>query len=380
MEVEDLSIRYETDGGAVHAVDGVSFTVDRGETYGLVGESGCGKTTLGRGILRLLDRNAFVESGEIWFDATLPGWADENGQPRREMVEDDAYPVRADGMTDLAALDGTQIRDVRWRNVALIPQNAMNALNPVYRVGDQIVEAIARHEPATPLEEAHGRARELLDRVGIEPGRADDYAHELSGGTRQRAVIAMAVACHPELLIADEPTTALDVITQDRVLGELDGLQEEFGVSVLLVSHDVSVVAEACDRMAVMYGGKIMESGPTRRVLEESANPYTLGLRNAVPSLEDDVETLISIPGSPPDLEDPADRCRFAERCPFATDVCGEGHPPTYDVDAAERGEIREATADRQHRSACHRLDVLERMREEAHEERTWQRTQESRS
>ena len=381
MEVENLSIRYRTGAADVHAVDGVSFTVDRGETYGLVGESGCGKTTLGKGILQLLDPNGRVESGEIWFDATLPAWEDESGEPRREIVEDDDYPVRADGMTDLTELDGEQIRDIRWRTIALIPQSAMNALNPVYRVGDQIVEAIKRHEPATPIGEAYDRARDRLERVGIEPDRADDYAHELSGGMKQRAVIAMAMACNPDMLIADEPTTALDVIVQDRVLGELKSLQERFGVAIVVVSHDIGVIAELCDRMAVMYGGKIMESGTTRNVLEETANPYTLGLRNSFPTFEGELEELVSIPGSAPNLEDPADRCRFIERCPFAVDDCEGGHPPMYDVDAAEEGTIREAPADGIHRSACYRLDVLDRMREDAREKRTWlQETTETRS
>jgi ABC-type dipeptide/oligopeptide/nickel transport system ATPase component len=182
LEVNDLSIRYAVSENKVHAVNGVTFSIDRSETYGLVGESGCGKTTLAKSLIHLLDSNGFIADGEVWFDGTLPRWEDENGDPRSEIIADDQYPVREDGMTDLAQLDDEQIRDIRWRNIALIPQSSMNALNPVYKVGDQIVEAIRRHEPNTSREEADDRARDLLERVGIEPKRADDYAHEYSGG------------------------------------------------------------------------------------------------------------------------------------------------------------------------------------------------------
>ncbi|WP_132057550.1 ABC transporter ATP-binding protein [Halorussus amylolyticus] len=379
LEVNDLSIRYDTGDAEVHAIDGVTFSIDRGETYGLVGESGCGKTTLAKSIIHLLDHNGFIESGEVWFDGTLPHWEDENGDPRREIVEDDRYPVRDDGMTDLAQLDTEQIRDIRWRNIALIPQSAMNALNPVYKVGDQIVEAVLRHEPHTPEDEAHQRARDLLERVGIEPDRADDYAHEYSGGMKQRAVIAMAMACNPDMLIADEPTTALDVIIQDRILDELDELQKEFNVSILVVSHDISVMAEICDQLAVMYGGKIMESGPKTEVFQQSANPYTLGLKNSFPTVKDEQTDLVSIPGSPPTLLDPDDECRFLDRCPFAVEECRSSHPPMYDVSAGE--ESRRVTAENPqiHRSACYRVDELETMRTEASKEETWQATTQNR-
>src|SRR6056297_3598145 len=320
LEVNDLSVRYDAGESKVHAVDEVDFNVEHGETFGLVGESGCGKTTLGKSLIQLLDSNGYVESGEIWFDGTLPRWEDENGNVRREIIEDDQYPVREDGMTDLSELDDQDIRDIRWRNIALIPQSAMNALNPVYKVGDQIIEAILRHEPNTSREEADERARDLLEQVGIEPERADDYAHQFSGGMKQRAVIAMAMACGPDMLIADEPTTALDVIIQDRILEELEELQEEFGVAILVVSHDISVMAEICDKLAVMYGGKMMESGPKADVLEEAANPYTLGLKNSFPTVEKADQQLVSIPGSPPTLLDPDERCRFADRCPFAVE------------------------------------------------------------
>ncbi|UIO98454.1 ABC transporter ATP-binding protein [Halobaculum sp. CBA1158] len=374
LEVNDLSIRYTVDdGSAVHAADGVDFSVERGETYGLVGESGCGKTTLAKSLVQLLDKNGYIEGGEAWFDATLPQWEDESGAPKQSVVDDPDKPVREDGKTDLAALTNKQIRDMRWRNIAIIPQSAMNALNPVYKVGDQIVEAILRHEPETTAEEAHERARDLLERVGIEPDRADDYAHQFSGGMKQRAVIAMAMACGPDLLIADEPTTALDVIIQDRILEELEKLQEEFGVSILVISHDISVMAEICDRMAVMYGGKVMESGPKKEIFESTANPYTLGLKNSFPTITAADQDLVSIPGTPPTLRDPDEGCRFRERCPFAIEECHAQHPPMYDVEEAEAtGRLAESTDRRSHESACYRMNDLEQLRTDALNESTW--------
>ncbi|WP_277553204.1 ABC transporter ATP-binding protein [Halobaculum limi] len=374
LEVDDLSIRYAVDdGSAVHAADEVNFSVERGETYGLVGESGCGKTTLAKGLVHLLDDNGSISGGHVWFDGTLPQWADDNGEAKQSVIDDPNKPVREDGKTDLAALSNKQIRDIRWRDIAIIPQSAMNALNPVYKVGDQIVEAILRHEPETTAEEAHERARDLLERVGIEPDRADDYAHQFSGGMKQRAVIAMAMACGPDLLIADEPTTALDVIIQDRILEELEKLQEEFGVSILVISHDISVMAEICDRMAVMYGGKVMESGPKDEIFGETANPYTLGLKNSFPTITSADQDLVSIPGTPPTLRDPDAGCRFRERCPFAIEECHASHPPMYDVEAAESvGQLQEATDTRAHRSACYRIDELEQLRTDALEESTW--------
>jgi oligopeptide/dipeptide ABC transporter ATP-binding protein len=261
---------------------------------------------------------------------------------------------------------------MRWDRVSLIPQSAMNALNPVYRVGDQIVEAIQLHEPGTSEVDARDRARDLLERVGVDPGRADDYAHELSGGMRQRAVIAMAMACEPDLVIADEPTTALDVIVQDRVLDALTALQAEFGVAMLVISHDVHVIAETCDRVGVMYGGRLMEAGTATEVFEAPTNPYTLGLLNAVPRADADRDAdLVQIPGTSPPLLDPPDECVFADRCPFAVEACTDGHPPTYDVAAGVDGSLTEATDDR-HRSACYRLPDVDELRAAAGEDETW--------
>ncbi|MFB6094609.1 MAG: ABC transporter ATP-binding protein [Halanaeroarchaeum sp.] len=371
LDINDLSVRYRMeDSPDVHAVDDVSFEIDYGETVGLVGESGCGKTTIGKSLLSLLDDNGEVVDGEIWYDGLLPEWEAADGSPTREAVEDDAIPVRSDGRMDLSSLSIAQMRRVRWNDIALIPQGSMNALNPVYKVGDQIAEAITLHEPGTTEAEAHQRARDLLERIGIERERADDYAHEFSGGMKQRAVIAMAMACDPDLVIADEPTTALDVITQDRVLDIIGDMQEEFDVSMLIISHDISVMAETCDRLGVMYAGKLMEMGDTTDVFERPANPYTLGLQNSFPTLEETDHRLLSIPGTPPTLQDPDPGCQFVDRCPFAVDRCAEEHPPLESVEGYEATASR--TEGRGHYSACHRLDSLESMREDATNEETW--------
>ena len=331
LEINNLQVNYEVDEGhEVQAVDDVSFSIEPGETFGLVGESGCGKTTLAKAIIRLLDTNGSVAGGEIFFKGR-----------------------------DLAELSDRETRDVRWAEISIIPQSSMSGLNPVYKVGDQIVEAIRRHEPKTPPEEAHERARSLLERVGVDADRADDYAHEFSGGMKQRAMIAMALACDPDLIIADEPTTALDVIVQDQVLEELEALQEEFNVAFLIISHDISVIAETCDRVGVMYGGKLMEIGSTVDVFENTANPYTLGLKNSFPDVSQAQARLVSIPGSAPSLEDPESGCRFQGRCPFVIPRCEAEHPPLYRVEG-------------EHRSACYRLDDIDQLREEAEKESTW--------
>ena len=374
LEINDLSVTYRMeDSPDVKAVEDANFVVKKGETFGLVGESGCGKTTLGKSLLALLDDNGEVTSGQAWFDGLLPEWKDDRGEPTRAAIENPDIPVREDGMMDLTALSVKDMRRVRWNQISLIPQGSMNALNPVYKVGDQIVEAIRLHEPGTTEAEAHERARQLLERVGVDRERADDYAHEFSGGMKQRAVIAMAMACDPELVIADEPTTALDVITQDRVLDAIGDMQAEFDVSMVMISHDISVMAETCDRLTVMYGGRLMEVGTTREIFHEPANPYTLGLQNSFPSIEEHSRRLLAIPGTPPTLQDPEEECRFADRCPWAVQQCYEAHPPTFDVDAAKEGHPDREAEMGTHRSACYRLDMLETMRHEATEEETWQ-------
>jgi peptide/nickel transport system ATP-binding protein len=272
----------------VRAVDGIDFAIRPGEALGLVGESGCGKTTAAKAMLRLLPPNGEIPTGGIDFAGR-----------------------------DLVPLDEESMRRVRWKEIAWISQAAMNALDPVYRIGDQIVEAMQAHIQIEK-KAAWAHAETLFKAVGIDPSRLSAYPHEMSGGMKQRAVIAMAMALDPKLVIADEPTTALDVVTQAQILARLGRLRREHGMALLFITHDISVVVQTCDRVAVMYGGKIMETGPVREVFRTAAHPYTMGLTNAFPTLEGAQRDLISIPGTPPNLLAPPTGCRFAERCPFA--------------------------------------------------------------
>lgn len=329
LEVKDVSVHYRISAGEVRAVDKVSMNVEQGEYFGLVGESGCGKTTLARAILRLLPKNGRIVGGQIWL----------KGQ-------------------NLVTLNKRQLRPLRWREMSLIPQSAMNALDPVYRVGDQIVEAIRAHQPIGKTEGLE-RAAELFQLVGLDPSRLKDYPHQFSGGMRQRAMIAMSLVLSPDLIIADEPTTALDVIVKDQILYRMEQVQKQLKKSLLLVTHDVSVVAENCDRMAVMYAGKIMEYGRTVPLLRAPYNPYTLGLKNAFPRLHGPVRQLISIPGVPPDLIEPPRGCRFHPRCPFAAEKCHQEEPLLCEVEA-------------EHFSACHYPEKAEEFRGLATQVETW--------
>jgi peptide/nickel transport system ATP-binding protein len=312
FEIEDLSVGYRTGDGLVRAVNDVSFEIEPGDRFGLVGESGCGKTTIAKSIIGLLPENGEVLDGDI-----------------RLVTDGEAF--------DLVTASPSDLQDVRWADVALVSQSAMNALDPVYTIGAQIREAIQFHEDASD-EEALGRARDLLDRVGIDKERASSYPHQLSGGMRQRAMIAMALALDPKLILADEPTTALDVITQDHILAQIDQLSEEMGNSLLMITHDISVVAETCDRVGVMYAGELVEVGPIEEVFVDPEHPYTQGLLNAFPSLVEDESELITITGEPPDLSDPPSGCRFAPRCPYREPRCGESTPTLTD-----RGDARRA-------------------------------------
>ncbi|THE65065.1 ABC transporter ATP-binding protein [Salinadaptatus halalkaliphilus] len=332
LSVDGVSIEYETrDGGRLRAIDDLSFEIDTDEILGLIGESGCGKSTVAKAVLGLLPRNGYVVDGEIQFRGV-----------------------------DLTTLDTTELNQVRWQHVSLISQGAMNSLNPVHRISDQIIEAIQNHDDVSN-EDARARVAELFELVGLDPDRMDDYPHQFSGGMRQRAYIAMALVHDPSLIIADEPTTALDVIVQDQILKRLKELQDEFDLSILLITHDISVVAETCDRMGVMYAGKLMEYGNLRSIFDAPYNPYTLGLKNAFPSLTGDQQDLISIPGSPPDLSEVPAGCRFVERCPFATETCTTSHPPLENVGA-------------DHHSACYRHEDIEQLREQAQLRESWHR------
>lgn len=331
LRVKDLAIHYRSAAGPVQAVDGIDLDIRPGEALGLVGESGCGKTTAAKAMLKLLPPNGLIARGEIHF----------NGR--------DIAPYSEDAM-----------RALRWKEIAWVSQAAMNALDPVYRIGDQIAEAMQAHidiDRADAWE--HGKA--LFRAVGIDPARLHAFPHEMSGGMKQRAVIAMAMALNPKLVVADEPTTALDVVTQAQILARLSRLRREHGMSLLFITHDISVVVQTCDRVAVMYGGKVMETGPVRDVFRSPYHPYTMGLTNAFPTLEGAQRELISIPGTPPNLLSPPSGCRFAERCPFATERC-EAEPPALHPLPGDRAV------------ACHYHDRAEEFRHITGRNDTWEK------
>jgi oligopeptide/dipeptide ABC transporter ATP-binding protein len=304
LDVRDLHVRIPLSRGTVRAVDGASFSVRPGESLGLVGESGCGKTMTLRAILGLLPRPAHITSGQVLFDGH-----------------------------DLITMSRSRLRDLRGKGIAMIFQEPMTALNPVMRVGAQIAEAPYAHL-GYGRSKARVRALELMRLVGIpDPARrADAYPHELSGGMRQRVMIAIALSCEPRLILCDEPTTALDVTIQDQILKLLLGLQQEFGMSLVFVTHDLAVVAQTCQSLAVMYAGEVIETGSVHDVFHEPRHPYTLGLLRSVPDFDVVRDSLESIPGAPPDLVSPPPGCRFAPRCAFARDDCLTGDKPLYGI------------------------------------------------
>jgi oligopeptide/dipeptide ABC transporter ATP-binding protein len=298
LEVSDLRVRFSLAKGGLTAVDGVSFRLDDGEALGIAGESGCGKTTTALSLLQLLPSNGRIESGRV-----------------------ELYGI------DLAQKSEAAMTRYRWREISIVFQGAMNALNPVRRVRDQIAEPIIVRLGVSE-ESAGRRALELLDLVGIPMQRGGAYPHELSGGMRQRAMIAMALACNPAIVIGDEPTTALDVMVQAQILALLESLRWELGLSLILITHDLSVIAETCDKVMIMYAGRVAEEGPVSRVFTAPRHPYTQALLRAFPNIRADRRTLDVIPGNLPDLRNPPPGCRFAPRCPFAMDVCRAVTPP----------------------------------------------------
>jgi oligopeptide/dipeptide ABC transporter ATP-binding protein len=305
LEVRDLRVDFPLPGGVLHAVDGASFELRAGEALGIVGESGSGKTMALRALVGLLPRAARLAGGEIVFEGV-----------------------------DLASASAETLRAIRGRSIAMIFQEPMTALNPVMRVGEQIAEG-----PLVRLgysrRRAHERALELMRLVGIpDPEeRAEAYAHELSGGMRQRVMIAIALSMEPTLILCDEPTTALAVTIQDQILKLLASLRAQLGVSVVFVSHDLAVIAQTCRRVAVMYAGQVVETGPVEQVFREPRHPYTLGLLRSVPDVDDRRDVLSTIPGAPPDLADPPSGCRFHPRCAFAQDDCVDGEFPLRALD-----------------------------------------------
>jgi peptide/nickel transport system ATP-binding protein len=303
LVVENLRTYFSLGDATVKAVDGVSFRLDHGQALGIAGESGCGKTTTALSLVRILPGNARIVDGSI----------------------------RLMGI-DLTGKSENAMRRYRWREISIVFQGAMNALNPVLRVRDQIAEPIELRLGVS-AQAARQRAGDLLELVGIPRKRGRAYPHELSGGMRQRAMIAMALACDPAIVIGDEPTTALDVMVQAQILELLESLRHKLGLSLILITHDLSVIAETCDRVMVMYAGKVAEEGPVGEVFRRPRHPYTQKLLAAFPNIASDRRTLDVIPGSPPDLRDPPPGCRFAPRCPFVMPVCSEVVPPETTFD-----------------------------------------------
>jgi peptide/nickel transport system ATP-binding protein len=325
LDVNDLKTYFRTDDGIVKAVDGVSFSVEKGKTLGIVGESGCGKSVTCLTIMGLNNRRNTISSGEAMW----------NGQ-------------------NLIEMNPRRLRDIRGNDIAMIFQDPMTSLNPVHTIGRQLIEAILLHQDVTKAA-ARARSLELLKAVGIPRAdqRIDDYPHQFSGGMRQRVMIAMALVNNPDLLIADEPTTALDVTTQAQILSLMKRLQDEFGSAIIMITHDLGVVAEIADEVVVMYAGRIQEEGDVRATFHRPNHPYTWGLLGSLPRLHQDVERLVQIAGQPPSLLFPPSGCRFHPRCPYVMPICKETEPelvtvPGEDADHRTRCHLDQETKDRE--------------------------------
>ena len=313
LEIKDLVVRYETEDGIVRAVNSVNLALERGAAVGLVGETGAGKTTLAKSILRLIQwPPGRIAGGQILYEGK-----------------------------DLVAMEAEEICQIRGKEISMIFQDPMTALNPVLTVGKQIAEVIEAHEKIS-AEEAKKKMEDMLTMVGIDPARAEDYPHQFSGGMKQRVVIAIALACNPNLLIADEPTTALDVTIQAQVLDLIKNLRTKLGTSMLLITHDLGVVAQNCEYVAIMYAGEIVEQGSLREVFKNGLHPYTEGLFDSIPKLNEDVDRLKPIEGLMPDPANLPEGCKFHPRCKYAREIC--------QCKAPEEISINE-----NHRVCCHR-------------------------
>jgi len=302
--IRDLTVEYQTRAGAVRAVDKVSLDIRRGEILGLVGESGCGKSTLGKALMRLHTGPARNTGGELLFDGR-----------------------------DLMKLSDNDMREIRGAEIGMVFQDPMTSLNPVQRIIEHLTETVQTHEPEVSDEAARERANVLVERLGIRRERLDEYPHQMSGGMRQRVMISLALALRAKLVIADEPTTSLDVIVEAKFLDLLEELQKEFGLTILLITHNIGVVAEVADRVAVMYAAKMAEVGEVQDVFADPKHPYTQGLLRSVPNIQLDGADLYKMEGAPPNLLHPPTGCRFNPRCPFVMDICRVEEPPLEPVE-----------------------------------------------
>lgn len=320
LKVQDLEVEYRTRRGTVKAVDRVSFDIYQNEVFGLAGESGCGKSTIAHAVTRILKPPAYITGGSLQM-----------------------------GDVDIMKMNDENLRGFRWEHLAIVFQSAMNALNPVLTIGTQIIDAIQAHLPMDK-QDARNRAKELLNTVGIDPDRIDSYPHQLSGGMRQRAVIAIALALSPELIIMDEPTTALDVVVQKQILQEIRQLKQKFGFSILFITHDLSLLVEISDRIGIMYAGKMVEVAPSKEIFKTPRHPYTQRLMNSFPMISGPRQEILGIPGSPPDLIAPPAGCRFHPRCHVAiAGKCQEVVPVLREISP-------------RHHAACHLVDEQEQV------------------
>ena len=308
--VKNLLVEYHTRGGIVPAVDRVSLDIKKGEVLGLVGESGCGKSTFGKALMRMIQAPGEIISGELWFEGV-----------------------------ELLSLPEREMRDWRGSRVSMIFQDPLTSLNPVQRIADHIVEAIRVHQPNTRKDQALTRAERLIERLGIPKRRLLDYPHQLSGGMRQRTMISLGLSLNADLIIADEATTSLDVIVEAKLVDQLQQIREEFGITLLLITHNIALVAQIADRVAVMYAGKIVEVGSVYQVFDNPLHPYTQGLLQAVPNIKfDEREDLYKMPGEPPNLSCPPAACRFHPRCPHAMPICSRVEPELLTVFSGRGG------------------------------------------
>lgn len=303
LEVSSLTVDYRTSKGTIRAVEDVSFSLEKGETMGLAGESGSGKSTLGLSVIRLIPYPGVIAKGHIKIDKTA-----------------------------ILELPESEMRSVRGRKVAYIFQDPMTSLNPVKRIGEHFVELIRTHQPGKSKEEALEYTETMLKNLSILPERVNDYPHQFSGGMRQRIMIGLAIALDPDLVIADEPTTALDVIVQAKILDLLENLRREYGMALILISHDLSIILERCDKIIVMYAGHMLEYATSMKIHREPKHPYTQGLMQSIPNIELSTQKLVAIPGSPPNMLHPPLGCRFWPRCSYMMEMCRAKEPPLIDV------------------------------------------------